>query len=251
VSSPAPAPYVGRRRAPATPEPEPRAKPLAGAVIPATAAAALTLVATGVGVATNVDGPAVARDQLRASDQAPVATATVREVEDVPTGVASTVADQRSLAALQASRDKERSQLQKAAALKAAQAHRWVLPLKHYVLTSPFGMRWGKLHAGEDMAAPIGTPIGAISSGVVVFAGVESGYGNKIEIRHWDGTCSWYGHLSKIEVKVGQSVDPSEQIGLVGETGDATGPHLHLEIHPGGKGPVDPMPWLRAHGLHP
>jgi murein DD-endopeptidase MepM/ murein hydrolase activator NlpD len=246
-----PAPYVGRRRAAATPEPEPRVKPLAGAVIPATAAAALTLVATGVGVAANVDGPAVARDQMRVGDQAPVSAATLRDIADAPTGLADSVADQRSLAALQASRDDARARLSKAAALKAAQEHRWVLPLKHYVLTSPFGMRWGKLHAGEDMAAPIGTPIHAISSGVIVFAGVEEGYGNKIEIRHWDGTCSWYGHLSKIEVKVGQKVTPGEQIGLVGETGDATGPHLHLEIHPHGGGPVDPMPWLRAHGLHP
>ena len=126
-----------------------------------------------------------------------------------------------------------------------------MLPVRTYVKTSGFGMRWGKLHAGEDFAAPIGTPVHAISSGVVVFAGVENGYGNKIEIRHWDGTCSWYGHLSKIDVKVGQKVDPAELIGLVGNTGHSTGPHLHLEIHPHGDGPVDPLPWLRAHGLKP
>jgi murein DD-endopeptidase MepM/ murein hydrolase activator NlpD len=126
-----------------------------------------------------------------------------------------------------------------------------VLPLVKYVKTSGFGYRWGSLHAGEDFAAPIGTQVRAISSGVVVFAAVDAGYGNKVEIRHWDGTVSWYGHLSKIEVKVGQRVDPAELVGLVGSTGFSTGPHLHLEIHPNGKGPVDPLPWLRAHGLKP
>jgi murein DD-endopeptidase MepM/ murein hydrolase activator NlpD len=258
------APYVGRRRAvvveprhaPAR-EPEPAAKassrgrPLAGAVIPATAAAALTLVATGVGVATNVDGSAVARDQLRAEDKAGMALASVRNIGDASTDAVNAVADQRSTDALRASRDAERSRLAKAAALQAEQAHQWVLPLKHYVLSSPFGMRWGKLHAGEDFATPIGSVVHAISSGVIVFAGVEGGYGNKVEIRHWDGTCSWYGHLSKIKVKVGQQVDSDQVIALSGDSGHSTGPHLHLEIHPHGKGPVDPMPWLRAHGLHP
>ena len=71
---------------------------------------------------------------------------------------------------------------------------------------------------------------------------MQSGYGNKIEIRHWDGTCSWYGHLSKIDVKVGQKVEPAELIGLVGSTGHSTGPHLHLEIHPHGGGPVTRCP---------
>ena len=165
--------------------------------------------------------------------------------------LAAAATERANLIQQEASRDAHRALVAQMLAEQDDAAHRWVLPLTHYVLTSPFGMRWGKLHAGEDMAAPIGTPIHAISSGVIVFAGVEEGYGNKIEIRHWDGTCSWYGHLSKIEVKVGQKVTPGEQIGLVGETGDATGPHLHLEIHPHGGGPVDPMPWLRAHGLHP
>ena len=251
-----PGEYVGRRRAqssgPSQPGLPTRRPLLAGATVPATAAAALSLVATGVGVAVGVDGAAAA--QSGHQDKATTGTIRTAAQDSALDG-----ASQLSAAAIEranhlqeeASRAARRASTAQVVAAQAAVAHRWVLPLTHYVLTSPFGMRWGKLHAGEDMAAPIGTPIHAISSGVIVFAGVEEGYGNKIEIRHWDGTCSWYGHLSKIEVKVGQKVTPGEQIGLVGETGDATGPHLHLEIHPHGGGPVDPMPWLRAHGLHP
>jgi murein DD-endopeptidase MepM/ murein hydrolase activator NlpD len=230
----------------------PRSTTLAGATVPATAAAALSLVATGVGVAAGLDGAAVAQSQATEPDaSAALALATVRDVGAAPRDVALAVAERHQQAVLQASRNQARAELAQAALLKTQAAHRWVLPVRTYVKTSGFGMRWGKLHAGEDFAAPIGTPVHAISSGVVVFAGVQQGYGNKIEIRHWDGTCSWYGHLSKIDVKVGQKVDPGELIGLVGNTGHSTGPHLHLEIHPHGDGPVDPLPWLRAHGLTP
>ncbi len=174
----------------------------------------------------------------------------VADISQTPQDVLNSVSDR----ALEASRGARRTELAAAAAavaVQTARAQRWVLPLTHYVLTSPFGMRWGRLHAGEDFAAPVGTPVHAISAGTVVFAGVEGGYGNKVEIRHWDGTCSWYGHLSKIDVTVGQKVQADQLIALTGDTGHSTGPHLHLEIHPNGGGPVDPLPWLRAHGLRP
>jgi murein DD-endopeptidase MepM/ murein hydrolase activator NlpD len=242
------APYVGRRRVP--PAKPPRRVSLSGATVPATAAAALSLVATGAGVAAGVDGAAVAQTRHPDPARTAGATATVPDITQAPQDVLNSVTDR----ALEASRGTRRTDLAAAAAAVAAQtarAQRWVLPLTHYVLTSPFGMRWGKLHAGEDFAAPVGTPVHAISAGTIVFAGVEGGYGNKIEIRHWDGTCSWYGHLSKIEVKVGQRVQADQVVALTGDTGHSTGPHLHLEIHPHGGGPVNPLPWLRAHGLHP
>jgi murein DD-endopeptidase MepM/ murein hydrolase activator NlpD len=243
--------YVGRRRAaPAKPS---RQVSLGGTAVPATAAAALSLVATGVGVAASIDGAALAQGQTSDTDGASTALALqpVRDVSAVPADLAAEVAARHEQASLQSSRNQVRAQLQQAAALRAAVEHRWVLPVVKYVKTSGFGMRWGSLHAGEDFAAPIGTPVRAISSGVVVWASADAGYGNKVEIRHWDGTVSWYGHLSKIEVTVGERVDPAQEIGLVGSTGFSTGPHLHLEIHPNGKGPVDPLPWLRAHGLKP
>jgi murein DD-endopeptidase MepM/ murein hydrolase activator NlpD len=242
--------YVGRRRAVAT-KPA-RTVSLGGATVPATAAAALSLVATGVGVAAGVDGAALAEGPSTDTDTGTLlAVGSVRDVHAVPADVAAELILRHQRASLQSSRNLQRARLQQAAAVKAAVEHRWVLPVVHYVKTSGFGYRWGALHAGEDFAAPIGTPVRAISSGVVVFAGLESGYGDKVEIRHWDGTVSWYGHLSKIDVKVGERVDPAEVIGAVGSTGFSTGPHLHLEIHPDGEGPVDPLPWLRAHGLRP
>jgi murein DD-endopeptidase MepM/ murein hydrolase activator NlpD len=242
--------YVGRRRAV---EAKPvRTISIGGATVPATAAAALSLVATGVGVAASVDGAALAEGPATDTDTGTLqAVGVVRDVQAVPADVSAELAIRHERASLQSSRNLQRARLQQAAALKAAIEHKWVLPLVHYVKTSGFGYRWGSLHAGEDFAAPIGTPVRAISSGIVVFAGVESGYGNKVEIRHWDGTVSWYGHLSRIDVKIGERVDPAEVIGAVGSTGFSTGPHLHLEIHPDGKGPVDPLPWLRAHGLKP
>ncbi len=125
----------------------------------------------------------------------------------------------------------------------------WVNPITTtYRLSSPFGWRWGRLHAGQDMACPIGTAVHAISSGVVIFAGWQGGYGYKVEIRHWDGTVSYYGHNSKLKVTEGQKVSTGELIALSGNTGHSTGPHLHLEIHPGGGAPVAPAPWLKAHG---
>ena len=178
--------------------------------MPATAAAALSLVATGAGVAAGVDGAAVA--QTRPPGNGPTAarggTAT-SDITNTAQDVLNSVTDRGRAGQPWGSPDRARGPAAAAVAAETAVAHRWVLPLAHYVLTSPFGMRWGKLHAGEDFAAPVGTPVHAISAGTIVFAGVEGGYGNKVEIRHWDGTCSWYGHLSKIDVKVGQKVTPT------------------------------------------
>jgi murein DD-endopeptidase MepM/ murein hydrolase activator NlpD len=242
--------YVGRRRAGAAKSP--RVVNLGGATVPATAAAALSLVATGVGVAAGVDGVAVADGPPSDADTGTtVALASVRDMNAVPADLSAEIALRHERASLQSSRTLQRARLQAAAALKAAVEHRWVLPIVHYVKTSGFGYRWGALHAGEDFAAPIGTPVRSISGGVVVFAGPQSGYGNKIEIRLWDGTVTWYAHLSKIDVTLGERVDPAQEIGAVGSTGFSTGPHLHFEVHPNGNGPVDPLPWLRAHGLKP
>ncbi len=113
-------------------------------------------------------------------------------------------------------------------------------------LTSSYGMRWGKLHAGIDIAAPIGTPVVAVKAGIVIAAGMHAvghGYGNGIDIRHPDGSISRYAHAEKILVRVGQPVKQGEQIMRMGCTGHCTGPHLHFEIHVAGK-PVDPRPYL-------
>ena len=113
------------------------------------------------------------------------------------------------------------------------------------VLTSGYGRRWGRMHRGIDIAAPTGTPIFAAAPGVVVYARWNSGgYGNLVDIRHADGSLTRYAHNSRIFVQEGQVVEQGQHISAMGSTGFSTGPHLHFEIHPAGRGAVNPMALL-------
>jgi murein DD-endopeptidase MepM/ murein hydrolase activator NlpD len=138
------------------------------------------------------------------------------------------------------------------ARLAAARARpRWVLPIQHYRLTAGFGEfgLWSHAHTGQDFAAPVGTPVHALADGTIIFASYDGAYGNKIAIAHEGGLVTWYAHLSAFRVNLGDKVAAGQLIGLVGDTGNTTGPHLHLEIRPTADVPVDPLPWLRAHGI--
>ena len=122
----------------------------------------------------------------------------------------------------------------------------FAMPVKaNFRFSSPFGMRWGKMHEGVDMAAPTGTKIYAPADGVVIAAEWERGYGNIVKIRHDFGITTRYGHLSKILVKKGQKVSQGELIADMGSTGHSTGPHLHYEIRISGK-PINPMTFIKA-----
>lgn len=113
------------------------------------------------------------------------------------------------------------------------------------VLTSGYGWRWGRMHKGVDIAAPIGTPILAAAPGEVISAGWNSGgYGNLVKVQHSDGSITLYAHNSRILVRKGQKVEQGEQIAAMGSTGYSTGPHLHFEIHPSGNGAVNPIAYL-------
>jgi murein DD-endopeptidase MepM/ murein hydrolase activator NlpD len=113
------------------------------------------------------------------------------------------------------------------------------------VLTSGYGPRWGRMHKGIDIAAPIGTPIVAAAPGVVVSAGWHSGgYGNLVEIQHPDGSVTLYAHNNRILVRRGQEVAQGQQISEMGSTGRSTGPHCHFEVHPPGRGAVNPIALL-------
>ncbi|MEU8237858.1 M23 family metallopeptidase [Actinoplanes missouriensis] len=126
----------------------------------------------------------------------------------------------------------------------------WVHPMPSAGVTSCFGPRWGRLHAGVDLAAAHGTPIVAAGAGTVVSAGPAGGYGNAVLIRHANGYLTHYGHMSAIQVAAGQHVAAGEQIGLEGSTGHSTGPHLHFEVHAGHyKNPIEPTAWMHAHGV--
>nr|WP_277352192.1 M23 family metallopeptidase [Knoellia sp. DB2414S] len=105
------------------------------------------------------------------------------------------------------------------------------------------------MHQGDDYAAPVGTRLSAMSGGVVMSAGPAGAYGNKVEIRYGDGTVSVYAHMDSVAVGVGDHVSAGQLVGRTGNTGRSTGPHLHLEIHPGGGPAVDPSAWLSAKGI--
>ncbi len=129
-------------------------------------------------------------------------------------------------------------------------SHAWVKPLDGgYVLTSGYGYRWGSLHPAQDFAVAVGTPVKAMSSGKIIFAGWQGGYGNKVEIQYWDGTISWYCHNSVLKVTQGQIVASGQVVSLSGNTGHSTGPHVHVEIHITKDQTTSPLPWMRAHGI--
>ncbi|ORW04228.1 M23 family metallopeptidase [Mycobacterium lacus] len=125
----------------------------------------------------------------------------------------------------------------------------YVMPARG-IFTSNFGYRWGVLHAGIDLANAIGTPIYAVSDGVVIDAGPAAGYGMLVKLRHADGTVTLYGHVNTTLVSVGQRVMAGDQIATMGNRGNSTGPHLHFEVLQGGAERIDPVPWLAKRGLY-
>lgn len=130
------------------------------------------------------------------------------------------------------------------------------LPAGSYSFSSPFGMRAlggvYRMHQGQDLAVPVGTPVFAAAAGTVTFAGTASGFGNLVTIAHPGGVVTYYGHLSVIGARPGP-IPAGARIGLSGGaagapgSGDSTGPHLHFQIDDAGT-PIDPVPWMRQHG---
>lgn len=255
--------YDARHRASNNATPRPR-RLIAGLALPTAAAVALTFTATGAAVATSTKTQAVIVSQnasatslatssssrARATSASGSATATAT-MDDPRREAMADNALARTRAAASAARSAERVDLaaRRAAAKREEQANDWQLPLSNAVRTSDFGWRWGRLHAGEDFAAPIGTKLVSMSTGTVVFAGEESGYGTLVKIRYWDGTISYFAHMSRISVTEGEGVEPGEIVGRTGNSGHSTGPHLHLEIHPDGADAVDPAIWLADHQI--
>jgi murein DD-endopeptidase MepM/ murein hydrolase activator NlpD len=128
----------------------------------------------------------------------------------------------------------------------AAEKAPFSIPVKSsFRFTSGFGQRWGRLHAGTDFAAPIGTPIYATADGVIISAGWSSGYGRLIKIRHEFGIETRYAHLNSMDVRTGQRVSRGDRIGAMGNSGRSTGSHLHYEVRVNGN-PVNPMTYIRA-----
>lgn len=114
------------------------------------------------------------------------------------------------------------------------------------ILSSQYGWRWGRMHRGIDVANRVGTPIKAVAEGTVSYSRWnDGGYGYLVEITHPDGTVTLYAHNSRLMVREGQYVQQGDVISLMGSTGRSTGPHLHFEIRPPGKGAVNPLDYVR------
>jgi murein DD-endopeptidase MepM/ murein hydrolase activator NlpD len=235
---------------------------------PATAASSTGLTASGTATEDAIERDVLeraARDDDRSSalsgtDAVPAgedetenaATAQARAQADAAAAADAKAAADASAAQEQAQADAEAQQKKQNDEQAKAAAHSWVPFLGGgYQLTSGFGMRWGSMHPGQDFAVPVGTQVKSMSSGTVVFAGWQGGYGYKVEIQYWDGTVSWFCHNSKLLVKQGENVVPGEVVSLSGSTGHSTGPHVHVEIHPNDGSAVSPLPWLKKTGTMP
>jgi len=219
--------YRGRRRVPTPPR--------------SRYAIAVTSAFVGAGV--------VALGAANMPDHKDISPEVLRGLEGQHAATADDALASRANDAGRASREESRDALSKTkVSAEDAQADVWLLPLDYYTFTSAYGVRWGKLHAGIDLASPEGTPYQAVHAGEVTKAGYDGGYGNALTIRNADGTEVIYAHSRRLLVKVGDKVKAGQVIGEVGATGASYGTHLHLEIHEGGQ-PTDPIPYLRDRGV--
>lgn len=186
------------------------------------------------------------------------ATAAAVAAAEKQSAAAAAQAEKSAAAQAAAAKDKAEAVAKKQAEADrlAKLAKQYTLPTSSYTITSTFGQAgamWSSgYHTGLDFAAPTGTLIKAIHSGTITEAGWAGSYGYRTILTLDDGTELWFCHQSSINVKVGQKVSTGEVIGRVGATGNVTGPHLHLEVHPGGQATgIDPMAWLHGKGLNP
>ncbi|MFG2048337.1 M23 family metallopeptidase [Micromonospora sp. NPDC048935] len=218
---------------------------------------AAALVALGLGgvvvATTGSDRPAPAAVSLDAQARNEAASRADRSTRESSTPVTPSVSATPSPVATSASPAPAKTATAKAKP-KPKKTSRptpaWVNPMPGAAVTSCYGQRWGTLHAGIDLALPSGTPIRAAAAGTVTQAGdAADGYGNSVFIDHGNGYLTHYAHQSRIAVTVGQKVKAGQVIGYEGATGDATGPHLHFEVHQGMWNQIDPAPFMRAHGV--
>jgi murein DD-endopeptidase MepM/ murein hydrolase activator NlpD len=151
--------------------------------------------------------------------------------------------------AVQAMAKGERLIAERAAREAEARRPLFVLPAKG-ILTSGYGARWGTTHWGIDIANSIGTPIRAVADGVVAEAGPASGFGLWVRIAHADGTTTVYGHINRALVKEGERIRAGDEIAEMGNRGHSTGPHLHFEVWNADGQKINPLSWLRKHGIN-
>ncbi|NYV77200.1 M23 family metallopeptidase [Streptomyces sp. UH6] len=218
-----------------------------------------------MGVApVDTESSADAGEALRARIMAQAAQqeqeAEAQAQKEAEEAAAQAAAEQASMEKAEAEARAEAAKKAEAEAKAKAEAERlaklaasYTAPAASYTVTSTYmqaGSMWSSgYHTGLDLAAPTGTLLKAVHTGTVTEAGWAGSYGYRTILTLEDGTELWYCHQSSINVSVGQKVTTGDVIGRVGATGNVTGPHLHLEVHPGGGDGVDPMAWLAARGV--
>ncbi|MFE1509129.1 peptidoglycan DD-metalloendopeptidase family protein [Streptomyces sp. NPDC058726] len=259
----------------ALPVPAPRAAPRSGSRsrrrTPAKRSALLT-VAVPSACVMGVAGIAAASVGDLTEDAGQETTTTAADAQPVEPSAANVKLDTQleSLAAGaddfadRASRTQERIDLKaqqeaerKAAAEEAARKERlrpkFSLPVAQHGLSAYYGqsgINWMSVHTGIDFPVAYGTPVLAATDGTVRTE-YNSAYGNMMIVTAMDGTETWYCHLSSYQLPSGATVKAGDQIAFSGNSGNSTGPHLHFEVRPGGGSAIDPLAWLRSHGLEP
>ena len=211
------------------------------AVAPAVLAAIATMLGVIIATGASAEARSLAGARPAAATAATDSTGALVSEADIAKAMAAVDPQRRfgvrAAAGERASRSSHRAPL-----------HRWVRP-NYGPLSSPFGYRWGRLHAGIDLAGPYGSPILAATDGCISYAGPEAGYGEVMKITDWDGTETLYGHMSAF-VKTSGCVKAGQVIARVGSAGDATGAHLHFEVHLSvGGAPINPIPFLAKRGV--
>ncbi|MFI8088115.1 peptidoglycan DD-metalloendopeptidase family protein [Streptomyces sp. NPDC086080] len=154
---------------------------------------------------------------------------------------------------LKAQQDAERRAAAEEAARKERLRPKFSLPVAQHGLSAYYGqsgINWMSAHTGIDFPVSYGTPVLAATDGTVRTQ-YNSAYGNMMIVTAMDGTETWYCHLSSYQIPSGSTVKAGDQIAFSGNSGNSTGPHLHFEVRPGGGSAIDPLAWLRSHGLEP
>ncbi|MER5582074.1 M23 family metallopeptidase [Streptomyces asoensis] len=154
---------------------------------------------------------------------------------------------------LKAQQEAEQKKAAAEAARKERQRPKYALPVAQHGLSAYFGqagINWMSQHTGIDFPVSYGTTVMAATDGTVRTQW-NSAYGNMLIITAKDGTETWYCHLSSYRVSSGTTVKAGEPVAYSGNSGNSTGPHLHFEVRPAGGSAIDPLPWLRSHGLNP
>ncbi|UED88434.1 M23 family metallopeptidase [Streptomyces profundus] len=192
-------------------------------------------------------------DQQETSAEIQARTAAVQQVQVAAVEQAAALAEAERVAEEERLRaeEEERQRLEEERRLAELRAS-YTLPLSDFRLSSGYGesgSMWQSTHTGTDFAASTGTPVKNVHTGVVTEAAWAGSYGYRVIVELEDGTEIWYCHLSSMNVSAGSEVTTADVIGFVGSTGNSSGPHLHLEVRPGGDTAIDPLTWLRGKGL--